>query len=481
MGIYGVISLVFCVLILIGIKLMSSPKTAALGNRLGALSMFLAILLVLIYNKIIDLPLLWIAIIIGTVIGYYIAVKVSMIQMPQMVALLNGLGGWASAFIAMVVVLESYTQLGFFGKFTSQLALVVGSVTLSGSIIAAGKLDRRISQQPVIIKGHNSLNILCLIALVCLIFAGSICPCSTKAAGIISLIVTIISLLFGVLFSIRVGGADMPITISLLNSCSGLAAAICGLTIADPLLIGVGAIVGAAGIILTSIMCKAMNRSLLLVLNGSTSVQSNGEQAVLNGSTSIQSTEEQDLSKVTTENEIELDNVLDRKSIIKNAKKVIIAPGYGMALAQAQAQVKILMDLLEAQGKDVKFAIHPVAGRMPGHMNVLLAEVDVPYDKLWEMDRINPEFKETDIAIVIGACDVVNPAAITKEGTPIYGMPILRVDEAKNIIVCNKDLEPGYSGVPNPLYEQSNVILLLGNAADTLNNLIDDIKECTVE
>lgn len=445
---------------------MSSPKTAALGNRLGALSMFLAILLVLIYNKIIDLPLLWIAIIIGTVIGYYIAVKVSMIQMPQMVALLNGLGGWASAFIAMVVVLESYTQLGFFGKFTSQLALVVGSVTLSGSIIAAGKLDRRISQQPVIIKGHNSLNILCLIALVCLIFAGSICPCSTKAAGIISLIVTIISLLFGVLFSIRVGGADMPITISLLNSCSGLAAAICGLTIADPLLIGVGAIVGAAGIILTSIMCKAMNRSLLLVLNGSTS---------------IQSTEEQDLSKVTTENEIELDNVLDRKSIIKNAKKVIIAPGYGMALAQAQAQVKILMDLLEAQGKDVKFAIHPVAGRMPGHMNVLLAEVDVPYDKLWEMDRINPEFKETDIAIVIGACDVVNPAAITKEGTPIYGMPILRVDEAKNIIVCNKDLEPGYSGVPNPLYEQSNVILLLGNAADTLNNLIDDIKECTVE
>jgi NAD(P) transhydrogenase subunit beta len=461
LGTYGIISLLFCVVILIGIKLMSSPKTAALGNRLGALSMFSAILLVLIYNKIIDLPLLWIAILIGAVIGYYMAIKVSMIQMPQMVALLNGLGGWASAFVALVVVLESYTQLGLFSKFTSQLALVVGSVTLSGSIIAAAKLDRRISQQPVIIKGHNLFNFLCLTALTCLVIAGSLC--SAQAAGIISLIVIIISLVFGLLFSIRVGGADMPITISLLNSCSGLAGAICGLTIADPLLVGVGAIVGAAGIILTGIMCKAMNRSLLAVLSGSTSVQINGKQESIEATSG--SGERKDVP------------VLDVKTVMKEAENVIIVPGYGMALAQAQGQVKRLLDLLEKQGKDVKFAIHPVAGRMPGHMNVLLAEVDVPYDQLWEMDQINTEFKETDAAVVIGACDVVNPAAISMEGTPIYGMPILRVDQAKNIVVCNKDLEPGYSGVPNPLYEQSNVLLMLGNAANTLDQIIDDLKE----
>jgi NAD(P) transhydrogenase subunit beta len=255
----------------------------------------------------------------------------------------------------------------------------------------------------------------------------------------------------------------MPITISLLNSCSGLAGAICGLTIADPLLVGVGAIVGAAGIILTGIMCKAMNRSLLAVLSGSTSVQINGKQESIEATSG--SGERKDVP------------VLDVKTVMKEAENVIIVPGYGMALAQAQGQVKRLLDLLEKQGKDVKFAIHPVAGRMPGHMNVLLAEVDVPYDQLWEMDQINTEFKETDAAVVIGACDVVNPAAISMEGTPIYGMPILRVDQAKNIVVCNKDLEPGYSGVPNPLYEQSNVLLMLGNAADTLDQIIDDLKE----
>lgn len=461
MDTYGIISLLFCVAILIGIKLMSSPKTAALGNRLGALSMFLAVILVLVCNKIIDLPFLWIAIFIGAVIGYYMAIKISMIQMPQMVALLNGLGGCASAAVALIVVLESHTQLGLFSGFTSQLALVVGSVTLSGSIIAAAKLDRRISQQPIILKGHNLYNFLCLIALTCLIIAGSIS--SIQAAGIISLIVIIISLIFGLLFSIRVGGADMPITISLLNSCSGLAAAICGLTIADPLLVGVGAIVGAAGIILTGIMCKAMNRSLLTVLSGSTSAQTN--------------VKEEFTAAMCANGEKKDVPVLDIKTVMKEAKNVIIVPGYGMALAQAQGQVKQLLDLLEEQGKDVKFAIHPVAGRMPGHMNVLLAEVDIPYEQLWEMDQINSEFKETDVAVVIGACDVVNPAAISMKETPIYGMPILRVDEAKHIVIYNKDLEPGYSGVPNSLYEQSNVLLHLGNAADTLDQIIDDIKE----
>jgi NAD(P) transhydrogenase subunit beta len=455
MGVYEIVAIILSLLVLLGIKLMSSPKTAVYGNQISALSMLSAIILVLVYNEIISMPLLWVAILIGGIIGYIIAKKVNMIQMPQMVALLNGLGGGTSAIVALVEIFERYENMIYFERITSQLALIVGGITLSGSLIAAAKLDRKIPQKPVVLKGHSILLNISLIVLCVLAIFGTLNNYSM--IDIISISALFISILFGILFSIRVGGADMPITISLLNSCSGLAGAICGFTIGDPLLVSVGAIVGASGIILTQIMCKAMNRSLMDVLKGSHIADKTFTGEIIAVS-------------------VERDTQEEKKSvhdILQEAKKVIIVPGYGMALAQAQYLVKQLTDKLESEGKDVKFAIHPVAGRMPGHMNVLLAEVDIPYEKLWDMDNINPEFEETDLTIVIGACDVVNPAASYAEGTPIYGMPVLDVDKSKYVIVCNMDTKPGYSGVENPLYNMNNVTMLLGNAAETLKKLAE--------
>ncbi len=436
-GTYEIVSIVLSILILAGIKLMSSPKTAVLGNRIGAMAMLAAVIMVLTYNGIIDVPLLWFAIFVGGVTGYIMAMRVKMIQMPQMVALLNGLGGGASALVALVEIFERYKQMTLFGRLTGQLALAVGAVTFSGSLIAAAKLDRRISQRPIILKNHGLISNAVLLIIILLIITASVANIS--GIGFIAIITAFFALAYGVLFAIRVGGADMPITISLLNSFSGLAGAICGFTIEDPLLVAVGAIVGASGLILTQIMCGAMNRSLVDILSGSQ----------LNPG--INKKEATPQEKVI---DVEKPPVTAKKSpakspaeILKTAKKVVIVPGYGMAIAQAQSQVKALYDTLESQGKEVKFAIHPVAGRMPGHMNVLLAEVDVPYEKLCEMDAINPEFAETDVVLVVGACDVINPAANTAEGTPIYGMPVLEVDKAKSVIVCNLDTKPGYSGV----------------------------------
>lgn len=455
MGVYEIIAIILSLLVLLGIKLMSSPKTAVYGNQISALSMLSAIILVLVYNKIISMPLLWAAIFIGSIIGYIIAKRVNMIQMPQMVALLNGLGGGTSAIVALVEIFERYEKMIYFEKFTSQLALIVGGITLSGSLIAAAKLDRKISQKPVVIKGHSILSSISLVLLGVLAVLGTLNNYSI--INTISILALIISILYGILFSIRVGGADMPITISLLNSFSGLAGAICGFTIGDPLLVSVGAIVGASGIILTQIMCRAMNRSLMDVLKGS----------YITKETSAAKSETVFIEKDTEEEKKPVHDILEE------AKKVIIVPGYGMALAQAQYLVKQLTEKLESEGKDVKFAIHPVAGRMPGHMNVLLAEVDIPYEKLWDMDDINTEFAETDLTIIIGACDVVNPAASYAEGTPIYGMPVLYADKSKYVIVCNMDTKPGYSGVENPLYNMKNVTMLLGNAAETLKKLVE--------
>lgn len=457
--IYIVVSIVLSALVLLGIRWMSSPKSAVWGNRLSALSMFAAVLLVLWSQNIISLPLLWAGIAAGGLIGYFLAVRATMLQMPQMVALLNGLGGGASALVALIEIVEKYAALELFNQVSSQLALIVGGVTLSGSIIAALKLDRRIAQRPVILRGHAFLasgSIVLMLALAAVtLFTGA--PLATA----FSVAVVLLALIYGILFAIRVGGADMPITISLLNSFSGLAGAICGFTIGEPLLVAVGAIVGASGLILTQIMCRAMNRSLAHVLSGSIA----GYKSA-GGETEPESEEEtEDREEVPVE------------QILAKARKVIIVPGYGMALAQAQGKVKDLLDFWEAQGVEVKFAIHPVAGRMPGHMNVLLAEVDVPYDKLCEMDQINPEFAEADLAVVIGACDVVNPAANTVEGTPIYGMPVLKVEEAKHIFIYNLDLNPGYSGVENPLYKMKHVRLCLGDAKETLAGLLQELAE----
>jgi NAD(P) transhydrogenase subunit beta len=359
------------------------------------------------------------------------------------------------------MLFEGYAQMDLFSRISSILTLIIGCIAFSGSVVAAAKLDRRLPQRPIILKGHNFLNVVSLLMLGVLLIIGSLAQ--TQIALIISLVIFLISLAYGVLFSIRVGGADMPIVISLLITYAGFSNVVLGFAISDVLLVAIGAIVGAAGAILTKLMCEAMNRSLVDILNGSVAKSSEPQKH-----------NEQTFAKTTEEKESPAK--LDIYQILKDSKKVIIVPGYGMALAQAQQGVKKLFDVLESQGKEVSFAIHPVAGRMPGHMNVLLAEVDIPYEQLLEMDEINPQFKGTDVAIIIGACDVVNPEAITAKDTPIYGMPILRADEAKNVLVLNLDTKPGYSGVENSLYGRPNVHLLLGNAAETIEDLVVGLR-----
>lgn len=450
-SVYDALSAVIILLIALNIRLMASPKTAVTGNRLGALAMCAAIAIVLVGGEIIDVPELIACLLGGGLIGLALALKVTTLQIPQFVALLNGLGGAASLLVSLALVFESGADIGFTNQLASFLAIAVGGVTFSGSVIAAAKLDGRMEQRPTVLRAHTALSILLIALCAAGIAAGLQFP---RHIAALAPAVAALSLLFGFIASIRIGGADMPVSISLLNSYSGLAASICGFAINDFLLVSVGAVVGAAGLILTKIMCKAMNRSLSDILTGGATRP--GAHAREHEAATHDRRDKKDI---------------DHIDILRRAGKVIIVPGYGMAVSQAQWQVKALYDSLVSRGTDVKFAIHPVAGRMPGHMNVLLAEVDIPYEKLCEMDTINPEFGDTDVAIVIGACDVVNPAAISAEGTPIYGMPILMVHEAGHVIVCNKDTRPGYSGVDNPLYEKDNVVLLLDNAADSIETL----------
>ena len=358
--------------------------------------------------------------------------------------------------------------------------MVVGMLTLTGSVVAAMKLEEMMKQKPIVLRGHavwtmGSLlfSLACVVGLTMDPSMLWLCaPC------------LLLSGVFGVLFAVRVGGADMPITISLLNSFSGVAGGIAGVAIADPLLVAVGGIVGSSGLLLTQIMCKAMNRHLFDILLGKTSV-SHLESPMLDADGKVVTPDDVQeiagrlkhvVSNTTEPSEMVVEEV-DPIAALQKARRVIIVPGYGMALSQAQEQVKRLADTLEDFGADVKFAIHPVAGRMPGHMNVLLAEVDVPYDQLHEMEEINPEFLDCDVCVVIGANDVVNPAANTARGTPIYGMPILNVFKAKHMIICNFDTKPGYAGVENPLYRHAaNVTLMLGDAKGSLEKLLEGLS-----
>lgn len=466
-----VIALVPAAGIVWAIHLMNSPRTAVKGNLLGSLCMLGAIILTLTSHAIIGNGLLWLSMAVGGVAGYLLAVNVAMVQMPQLVGLLNGLGGGASAIVAFMVLSGGAEPIGIVGKFTAPLALFVGTVTLSGSGIAVAKLARKIGQRPIVLAGHTTCS-------VCILVLGAVCIGATtvisrNTTGVMSLFTFLSALSFGLLFAMRVGGADMPIAISLLNSMSGLAASITGFAIGSPLLVMVGAIVGAGGLILTQIMCRAMNRSLIYVLAGKTAITGPNEAASTTGEheASIRGGTDGQVAEATVAKKPSIASVFQR------ANRVVIVPGYGMALAQAQHQVSNLIESLETQGKEVRVAIHPVAGRMPGHMNVLLAEAGVPYDKLCEMDDINADFKTTDLVIVVGANDVVNPAAMTAEGTPIYGMPILRINEAEHIIICNKDTQPGYAGVNNPLYRYDNVTLFLGDAAETVAELVGKLDE----
>ena len=478
--VYYVASTVLVFGVLIGIYLMSKVEKAHVGNSLSAVSMALAIILTMVKYEVFGKDVLTALIVIvssmliGSAIGVWITNKVKMIQMPQMVALLNGFGGGASALVGALTLFTD-KNADAFSVSTAMLALVVGVVTLVGSLVAAAKLEGIMKSKPVVLPGHSVLTAVSLIGSL----AVCVVPIFVPALLPFAIVGFVLSLAFGLLFSIRVGGADMPITISLLNSFSGVAGAIAGLAIKDVLLVAVGGIVGASGLILTQIMCKAMNRSLFDILLGKTS--SHGKKAEKPTEKKAVETKAEPIFEEKAPEEKEQGDPL--ANVLKTAKDVIFVPGYGMALAQAQSLVKQLEDKLEKNGANVRYAIHPVAGRMPGHMNVLLAEVDVPYEKLYEMKDINDDFKNADVAIVIGANDVMNPAAKETENTPISGMPILNVADAKNIIICNYDLKPGYAGVENPLYsKESGVEILLGDAKDSLMKLIkamdaDDNKE----
>ena len=454
-----------------GIKMMSSPETAVRGNLLGAASMTGAIIVTLVSEGILGYGVLWVSMAVGAFLGYWAALKVTMLQLPQMVALLNGFGGGSSALVSLLALAVGVSMagagMGLFEQATAMLGLIVGGVTFSGSMVAAAKLHGLISGRPIVLEGHQALNTGNLVA--CGVVGALALVVGEGLLMALAMLTLVLALLYGVLFTIRVGGADMPIAVSLLNSFSGVAASISGFAVNNPLLICIGAVVGASGLILTQIMCRAMNRSLGQVLSGATTVIKHG-----NGVARPEMRVEAEAARPMPAPSAA---VPEHVQVARNARKVIIVPGYGMALAQAQADVKALIDLLEERGAEVKVGVHPVAGRMPGHMNVLLAEVDVPYDKLCEMDDINPEFASADLAVVVGANDVVNPAANTAEGTPIYGMPILRVAEAKHVIICNYDTKPGYAGVDNPLYfGRENVTLLLGDAAITVKQLIRAIS-----
>ncbi|MGJ7027240.1 NAD(P)(+) transhydrogenase (Re/Si-specific) subunit beta [Petrimonas sulfuriphila] len=470
---YYVVCAVLSVTVLLGISMMSRVKTAVRGNIISAASVLAGIVVTLLYNRIASVGSIYVYMLVGVVIGSAFAVRVKMIQMPQLVALLNGVGGLASALVGILTLLgvgQWVSDFPVFSNVTAVLAIVVGVITLVGSLVAAGKLHKLLSQRPVIWKNHaavlNFSLIVLTVSVVYSAFAGNVFGLPADVA-LILLISIAFSALFGFAFSIRVGGADMPITISLLNSLSGVAGAIAGMAISDILLVSVGGIVGASGLFLTQIMCRSMNRSLMDILTGKTSVS--GKKVVqpqpVMGEPKGETSDEQSGKPSAGE-------------ILRNARSVIIVPGYGMALAQAQHLVRQLADKLEANGAEVRYAIHPVAGRMPGHMNVLLAEADVPYEQLYEMDTINGDFKDTDAVIVIGANDVLNPAARDAVDTPIYGMPVLNVDEAPEVFICNFDLSPGYAGVENPLYTKRNgVHLMLGDAKDSVGRLLSELDK----
>ena len=512
MDIYQIfVSVVLAVTVLLGISMMSRVKTAVAGNFLSAVAMLVGMAVTLVFAGIFSAWTIWPALAAGMLIGSLMASRVKMIQMPQMVALFNGLGGGASALVGLLTVAGVGLSAGQdagdywpFVKFTGLLAVAVGIVTLVGSLVAAGKLHRVLPQKPLVWWGHSMITLLLLVVTTAFVVAGIWADTALPycMAGAV-----VASSLFGLYFSVRVGGADMPITISLLNSLSGVAGAIAGMAISDVFLVAVGGIVGASGLLLTQIMCRAMNRSLLSILvGGGRQKTENREQRIKNREqrTDISSQLEKrvmDLEKRIQELEAIVENLEERvkmlnakvedaerkpdeaecqkptaASVLSGAKDVIVVPGYGMALAQAQHQVRQLADKLEGRGARVRFAIHPVAGRMPGHMNVLLAEADVDYEKLYEMEAINDDFKSCDAVVVVGASDVLNPAARNAEGTPIYGMPVLNVDEAPEVIICNYDLKPGYAGVENPIYtREKGVYLELGDAKDTLTRLISEI------
>jgi|TARA_B110000914_G_scaffold56311_1_gene48918 NAD(P) transhydrogenase subunit beta len=443
------------VLFILGIKKLSHPKTARQGNALAALGMFIAIIATLLSNGQIDLKLILIGVLIGSAIGALFAIKVEMTQMPQMVAIFNGFGGAASALVASAEFLKN-GDMSTFTVSTIIISVFVGTLTLTGSFIAFGKLQGFISGQPIVFPGQQLIN--AILALTLLVVAFLLVQSPSEINYFYYLVA--FSAIIGITLTIPIGGADMPVVVSLLNSYSGVAAAATGFVLMNNGLIISGALVGASGLILTNIMCKGMNRSLANVIFGAVGLKTEATENTSGKQIAIKS--------YSTE---------EAAMIFDAAEKVIIVPGYGLAVAQAQHAVREVAEFLESKNKKVLYAIHPVAGRMPGHMNVLLAEANIPYEQLKDLDEINSEFEDCDVALVLGANDVVNPAARHDTSSPIYGMPILDVDKSRTVIINKRTMNTGFAGIQNELFGFDNSIMVFGDAKDMLQQLLKDLKD----
>jgi NAD(P) transhydrogenase subunit beta len=441
---------VSAILFIFGLKQLGSPATARRGNLLSSVGMLIAVIAGLLNQHIVTYEWIIAGMIVGGIIGAFAARLVQMTSMPEMVALFNGFGGIASLLVGWAALYGA--DVSTFSVFTIFLAMLIGGLTFSGSLIAYGKLSEVIGSKAVVFSGQRIVNGLLLLAIIVVGYMFCVEP---SVDSPLLFVIVGLALLLGIMAVIPIGGADMPVVIALLNSYSGIAACAAGFAIDNNILIVAGSLVGASGIILTNIMCKAMNRSLGNVLFS-------GFGAVKQG-------------KAIT-GEVKAINVEDAYYILEAASNVAFVPGYGMAVAQAQHVVKELGQILEANGCEVSFAVHPVAGRMPGHMNVLLAEADVPYEQLVEMDEINPRITNVDVAIVIGANDVVNPGAREDEDSPIYGMPIINVDYARTVFVLKRSMASGFSGVDNPLFFGENTRMLFGDAKESISGVIAEFN-----
>ena len=447
------------VLFIFGIKRLSHPRTARSGNLIASMGMLIAIITTLVVSDSLSYELIGIGIIIGAIIGAFFAMRVEMTQMPQMVAIFNGFGGIASALVAAAEFVnpsESFPYGEIFTYSTISLSLFIGTLTFTGSFIAFGKLQGFVSGKPIVFPGQQLLNGLIASSIIGLAVYIVLFP---NDLNYFYLLIAL-SAIIGITLTIPIGGADMPVVISLLNSYSGIAAASTGFVLDNNALIISGALVGASGLILTNIMCKGMNRSLTNVIFGAVGLEQNtgsdGEEKEIN---------------------IKSYSTVEAAMIFDTAEKIIVVPGYGLAVAQAQHAVREVADYLSGKGKKVLYAIHPVAGRMPGHMNVLLAEANVPYDQLKDLDEVNNEFEDCDVALVLGANDVVNPSARHDTSSPIYGMPILDVDKSQTVIINKRTMNTGFAGVQNELFGYDNSIMVFGDAKDMLQQLLKDLKE----
>ncbi|QVL47049.1 MAG: NAD(P)(+) transhydrogenase (Re/Si-specific) subunit beta [Thiocapsa sp.] len=450
--------LVSAVLFILALKGLTHPASARRGNLYGMLGMLIAVVATLMGDQVQSYGFIIVGMTLGAVIGVVVALRIQMTAMPQLVAALHSFVGMAAVLVAIGIFLtkRSAGELNALLMGEISAGVVIGAITFTGSVIAFGKLQGLLSGSPVKFKGQHLLNALLGIATLALAVHFAM------TGSLLSLtLMTLLAFTLGVTLIIPIGGADMPVIISMLNSYSGWAAAATGFTLHNNLLIIVGALVGCSGAILSYIMCKAMNRSIINVVFGGFGSDSSGADSA---------------GAVAAEKGVKSAAVEDAVYWMEDANRVIIIPGYGMAVAQAQHALKELMEHLEARGVEVKFGIHPVAGRMPGHMNVLLAEADIPYDRVLEMDEINPDFPSTDVVLVVGANDVVNPAAKEDKTSPIYGMPILEAGRARQVYFLKRSMRPGYSGVDNLLFYQENTSLVFGDAKDTIEGMNTALK-----